>query len=45
MVYSHDLRQKKRAIWMWLAEHYEKGQEREAASTVIVTRPNGMDFS
>ena len=31
-VYSHGRRQKKRAMWMRLAEHFAKGQEGMAAS-------------
>ena len=44
LVYSHNCRQNKRAIWMRSDKKCVKRWERAAASAEIITRPSGMAF-
>ena len=44
-MYLHDHTQKKRVIWMWLAEHCTKDQDRAATYAATMMRPNEVTFS
>ena len=44
LVYLHDLRKKKRAIYIRSDEQCVKGQEEAAASAEIMTRTSGVSF-